>query len=80
MHGFTAHDSALLVAESGIHTRADVVRLANWGVRVILVGEGLMKHRDIQDGVRELIAIDHKRVLACSLPGSLLDFECNLFN
>ena len=46
----------LLVAESGIHTRADVVRLAGCGARAILVGEALMKRRDIQAGVRELIA------------------------
>jgi len=48
--------SSLLVAESGIHTRADVVRLARCGARAILVGEALMTHGDIQAGVRELIA------------------------
>ena len=47
---------ALLVAESGIHTRADVERLKRWGARAILVGEALMKHGNIQAGVRELIA------------------------
>ena len=45
----------LLVAESGIHTRADVVRLVKCGVGAILVGEVLMKRSDIQAGVRELI-------------------------
>ena len=37
--------SSLLVAESGIHTRADVERLRKCGVQAILVGEvscGLM--------------------------------------
>jgi indole-3-glycerol phosphate synthase len=48
--------ATLLVAESGIHKRADVLRLAKCGARAILVGEALMKRRDIQAGVRELIA------------------------
>ncbi|MFM7214281.1 MAG: indole-3-glycerol phosphate synthase TrpC [Verrucomicrobiota bacterium] len=37
----------LLVAESGIHTRADVERLLRCGARAILVGESLMKSGDI---------------------------------
>ena len=51
----TAGRSSVLVAESGIHTRAHVVRLAKCGARAVLVGEALMKHGDIQSGVRELI-------------------------
>lgn len=46
---------ALLVAESGIHTRADVERLVKCGANAILVGESLMKHGDIQAKVRELL-------------------------
>ena len=46
----------LLVAESGIHTRDDVQRLANCGAQAILVGESLMKHSDIQAKVAELLA------------------------
>jgi len=45
----------LLIAESGIHTRADVARLAKSGAQAILVGESLMKHGDIGSKVRELI-------------------------
>jgi indole-3-glycerol phosphate synthase len=45
----------LLVGESGIHTRADVERLAKCGARAILVGESLMKHADIGAKVRELL-------------------------
>jgi indole-3-glycerol phosphate synthase len=45
----------LLVAESGIHTRADVVRLAQCGAQAILVGESLMKHADLSAKVRELL-------------------------
>ena len=33
----------MLVAESGIHTRADVERLKACGARAILVGESLMR-------------------------------------
>ncbi|MBI5819929.1 MAG: indole-3-glycerol phosphate synthase TrpC [Verrucomicrobia bacterium] len=45
----------LLVAESGIHTRADVERLARCGVNAILVGESLMRSDDIPAKVRELL-------------------------
>jgi len=45
----------LLVAESGIHTRADVERLQQCGAKAIVVGESLMKHGDIGEKVRELI-------------------------
>jgi indole-3-glycerol phosphate synthase len=49
--------SLLLVAESGINTRADVERLKKCGVRAILVGESLMKNGDIKTKVRELIGL-----------------------
>jgi indole-3-glycerol phosphate synthase len=45
----------LLVAESGIHTRADVERLAKSGAGAILVGESLVKGGKIQAKVQELI-------------------------
>ena len=47
--------SPLLVAESGIHTRADVQRLAGCGAQAVLVGESLMKHGDIAAKVSELL-------------------------
>ncbi len=50
--------SPLLVAESGIHTRADVERLARCGARAILVGESLMREADLAGKVRELIGPD----------------------
>jgi indole-3-glycerol phosphate synthase len=43
------------VAESGIHTRADVVRLKAAGAGAILVGESLVKQGDIPAKVRELL-------------------------
>ena len=46
---------ALLVAESGIHTRADVERLKKYGVNAILVGESLMKGGNVKSKIRELI-------------------------
>ena len=47
--------ASLLVAESGIHTRADVERLKKCGADAILVGESLMRGGDIQAKVRDLI-------------------------
>ncbi len=47
--------SSLLVAESGVHTRADVERLAKCGAKAVLVGESLMRGGDIRAKVRELL-------------------------
>jgi indole-3-glycerol phosphate synthase len=43
-----------VVAESGIHTAADVQRLSQAGVDAVLVGEALVGSRDIGAKVREL--------------------------
>jgi len=45
----------LLVAESGIHTRADVERVRAAGVDAILVGESLMRSGNIVAKARELL-------------------------
>jgi indole-3-glycerol phosphate synthase len=45
----------VLVAESGIRTRADVERLAAAGVHAMLVGESLMIQQDIGRAVAELL-------------------------
>ena len=47
--------SPLLVAESGIHTRAEVERLKRCGANAILVGESLLKHGGIGAKVQELL-------------------------
>lgn len=47
----------ILVAESGIHSRADAERLARDGAHSILVGESLMKSGDIRSKVMELLAL-----------------------
>jgi indole-3-glycerol phosphate synthase len=45
----------ILVSESGIHTRADVERLADCGAKAVLVGESLMQSGNIQAKVKELL-------------------------
>ena len=47
--------SILLVAESGIHKRNDVERLARCGAGAILVGESLMRSGDLAAKVRNLL-------------------------
>jgi indole-3-glycerol phosphate synthase len=44
-----------VVSESGIKTRDDVVKLAEAGVDAILVGESLMREKDIKKKVKELL-------------------------
>jgi indole-3-glycerol phosphate synthase len=51
----------LLVAESGIHTRADVERLARCGAQAILVGESLVKQDNIAAKIRELLPIKNSK-------------------
>jgi indole-3-glycerol phosphate synthase len=46
--------SRLLIAESGIHTRADVERVAQAGAGAILVGESLMRSLDLKTKIAEL--------------------------
>jgi indole-3-glycerol phosphate synthase len=48
-------DDKLIVSESGIATRDDVKRVAEAGVRAILVGESLMTAADIGAKIKELI-------------------------
>jgi indole-3-glycerol phosphate synthase len=54
--GGDAHQQTVLVAESGIHTRADVERLARAGAKAILVGESLMNQGNIRGKIKELLA------------------------
>ena len=48
-------DDRIVVSESGISTRADVVALQRAGVDAILVGESLMREKDIGKKVKELL-------------------------
>ena len=48
------HD-VLLVSESGLFTRADLNRVKAAGAKAVLIGEALMRQRDITFGLRQLI-------------------------
>jgi indole-3-glycerol phosphate synthase len=48
-------DDRVVVSESGIRTRDDVVRLEKSGVDAVLVGESLMREKDIGKKVKELL-------------------------
>ena len=45
----------VVVAESGIHTRADVQRLRALGVNAVLIGEALVTADDAGAKIRELL-------------------------
>jgi indole-3-glycerol phosphate synthase len=48
----------IVVAESGISTPADVVRLSRIGIRTFLVGESLMRQADVATAARRLLCED----------------------
>lgn len=50
-----APPNALLVTESGIATASDAARLARSGALAMLVGESLMRHRDVESATRALL-------------------------
>jgi len=51
-----APDGALIVAESGLFTPADLARMARAGARSFLIGESLMRQPDVAGATRALLA------------------------
>lgn len=49
-------DDRIVVAESGIHSPADIARLSTLGIRTFLVGESLMRQPDVTAATRQLLA------------------------
>jgi indole-3-glycerol phosphate synthase len=54
----------VVIAESGIHTAADVAWLASAGVHAILVGESLMRQADVTAATRALLAQASRKATA----------------
>ena len=48
-------DGQIVVAESGISNHADCQRLAKAGIEAFLVGEALMRHKDVAAATRTLL-------------------------
>jgi len=46
----------ILVSESGLNTAADLARMARVGARSFLIGEALMRQRDVAAATRALLA------------------------
>jgi indole-3-glycerol phosphate synthase len=51
----------IVVAESGVFTRADVERAARAGARAVLVGEALMRAQNVGEKVQELASVKRGR-------------------
>jgi indole-3-glycerol phosphate synthase len=54
----------LLVSESGLSTPADLARMARAGARAFLIGESLMRERDVTTATRALLAPETAAVRA----------------
>ena len=54
----------ILVSESGLNTPADLAELAEYGARVFLIGESLMRQADVATATRDLLANPSPRKVA----------------
>lgn len=52
----------LIISESGIHKRDDVVKLVEAGVHAMLIGESLIRAENTAEKVRELLGVNTSRV------------------
>ena len=50
-----AHGDALLVAESGLYTPADLDRMVAAGAQAYLIGESLMRQDDVATATRTIL-------------------------
>jgi len=48
-------EDRIVVSESGVHNRDDILRLQNLGVDAVLIGEAFMSAKDIRAKMRELL-------------------------
>jgi indole-3-glycerol phosphate synthase len=51
-------EDVVVVSESGIHTRDDIIRLRDAGADAVLIGESLMREPDIGRKLRDLLGKD----------------------
>ena len=52
---FVNDDNIVLVSESGIHSREDIIKLNNAGIFTFLIGEHLVKSKNIMNEIEVLI-------------------------
>jgi indole-3-glycerol phosphate synthase len=49
-------EDRLIVSESGLYTPADLADIARFGARCFLIGESLMRQKDVEAATRAILA------------------------